>query len=135
MATEGRFLFGGFASLFSAAVRKLPRQKRGLGAAQGRFGYFVARDKVTRAGARNSPSPTAKSFYFSPRARRARRKQVIAIALDEELLSRQMPHSLEAEQAALGAMLIDADCIKDVMDKLQPEDFYVKQNRDVFETI
>lgn len=60
---------------------------------------------------------------------------MIAIALDEELLSRQMPHSLEAEQAALGAMLIDADCIKDVMDKLQPEDFYVKQNRDVFETI
>ncbi len=25
-------------------------------------------------------------------------------------------------------MLIDADCIKDVMDKLQPDDFYVKQN-------
>ena len=47
--------------------------------------------------------------------------------LEEELLSRQMPHSLEAEQAALGAMLIDADCIKDVMDKLQPEDFYIKQ--------
>jgi len=55
--------------------------------------------------------------------------------LEEELLSRQMPHSLEAEQAALGAMLIDADCIKDVMDKLQPEDFYIKQNRDIFETI
>ena len=54
---------------------------------------------------------------------------------DDELLSRQMPHSLEAEQAALGAMLIDAGCIKDVMDKLQPEDFYIKQNRDVFETI
>jgi len=53
----------------------------------------------------------------------------------DDLLSRQMPHSLEAEQAALGAMLIDADCIKDVMDKLQPEDFYIKQNRDVFETI
>ncbi len=57
------------------------------------------------------------------------------MSLDEELLSRQMPHSLEAEQAALGAMLIDADCIKDVMDKLQPDDFYVKQNREVFETI
>ena len=42
---------------------------------------------------------------------------------NEDLLLRQMPHSLEAEQAALGAMLIDADCIKDVMDKLQPEDF------------
>ena len=54
---------------------------------------------------------------------------------EEEILSRQMPHSLEAEQAALGAMLIDADCIKDVMDKLQPDDFYVKQNRDIFETM
>ena len=30
---------------------------------------------------------------------------------------------------------LDAGCIKDVMDKLQPEDFYIKQNRDVFETI
>jgi len=53
----------------------------------------------------------------------------------DELLTRQMPHSLEAEQAVLGAMLIDADCIKDVMDKLQPEDFYIKQNRQIFETI
>ena len=53
----------------------------------------------------------------------------------DELLYRQMPHSLEAEQAVLGAMLIDANCIKDVMDKLRPDDFYVKQNRDIFETI
>ena len=43
---------------------------------------------------------------------------------DEQLLLRQMPHSVEAEQAVLGSMLIDADCVKDVMDKLQPEDFY-----------
>ena len=57
------------------------------------------------------------------------------MSYEEELLSRQMPHNLEAEQAALGSMLIDANCIKDVMDKLQPEDFYIKQNRDVFETI
>ena len=53
----------------------------------------------------------------------------------DELLARQMPHNLEAEQAVLGAMLIDADCINDVMDKLQPEDFYIKQNREIFETI
>ena len=53
----------------------------------------------------------------------------------DELLARQMPHSLEAEQAALGAMLIDSDCIKDVMDKLQPEDFYIRQNKEIFETI
>ncbi len=53
----------------------------------------------------------------------------------DELLTRQMPHSMEAEQAVLGAMLIDADCVKDVMDKLQPEDFYIQQNREIFETI
>ena len=41
----------------------------------------------------------------------------------EDLLTRQMPHSLEGEQAVLGSMLIDPECIKDVMDKLQPGDF------------
>ena len=53
----------------------------------------------------------------------------------DELLIRQAPHSPEAEQAVLGSMLIDADCVKDVMDKLQPEDFYLRQNREIFETI
>ena len=53
----------------------------------------------------------------------------------EDLLLRQMPHSLEGEQAVLGSMLIDPDCIKDVMDKLQPGDFYLRQNREIFETI
>ncbi len=53
----------------------------------------------------------------------------------DELLLRQMPHSPEAEQAVLGSMLIDAECIKDVMDQLQPQDFYLRQNREIFETI
>ena len=53
----------------------------------------------------------------------------------DELLMRAMPHSPEAEQAVLGSMLIDADCVKDVMDKLKPEDFYLRQNREIFETI
>ena len=53
----------------------------------------------------------------------------------DELLIRQMPHSPEAEQAVLGSMLIDADCVKDVMDKLQPKDFYLRRNREIFETI
>ena len=54
---------------------------------------------------------------------------------NEDLLIRQMPHSLEGEQAVLGSMLIDPDCVKDVMDKLQPGDFYLRQNREIFETI
>ena len=53
----------------------------------------------------------------------------------DDLLLRQAPHSPQAEQAVRGSMLIDPDCIKDVMDKLQPEDFYLRANRDIFETI
>ena len=53
----------------------------------------------------------------------------------DALLTPSMPHSPQAEQAVLGSMLIDADCVKDVMDKLQPEDFYLRQNREIFETI
>ena len=54
---------------------------------------------------------------------------------NEDLLLRQLPHSLEGEQAVLGSMLIDPDCVKDVMDQLRPEDFYLRQDREVFETI
>ena len=57
------------------------------------------------------------------------------MAMDEELLLRQMPHSVEAEQAVLGSMLIDARCIPVVIEKLRAEDFYLKQNRDIYETI
>ena len=53
----------------------------------------------------------------------------------EDLLIRQMPHSLEGEQAVLGSMLIDPECVKDVMDKLRASDFYLRQNREIFETI
>jgi len=35
----------------------------------------------------------------------------------------------------LGSMLIDENCVKDVMDKLRPADFYLRQNREIFETI
>ena len=54
---------------------------------------------------------------------------------NEDLLLRQMPHSLKGEQAVLGSILIDPDCVNKVMGKLRPEDFYLKQNREIFETI
>ena len=38
---------------------------------------------------------------------------------NEDLLLRQMPHSLDGEQAVLGSMLIDADCVKYVVEKLR----------------
>ena len=54
---------------------------------------------------------------------------------EEELLLRQLPHSVEAEQAVLGSILVDPRCIKDIIDKLRPEDFYIRQNREMYETI
>lgn len=53
----------------------------------------------------------------------------------DELLSRQLPHSLEAEQAVIGSMLIDSRCVADMLEMLKPEDFYLQQNKDIFSTI
>ena len=55
--------------------------------------------------------------------------------MDEQLLQRQVPQSLEAEQAVLGSILIDSRCITDVVGIVKPEDFYLKQNREIYETI
>ena len=55
--------------------------------------------------------------------------------MDEELLQRQVPQALEAEQSVLGSMLIDERCVPDVVGMLQPEDFYLRQNREIYETI
>ncbi len=53
----------------------------------------------------------------------------------EELLGRRVPWSAEAEQAVLGSCLIDASCLPDVMNAVRAEDFYLEQNREIFETI
>ena len=55
--------------------------------------------------------------------------------MDEELLNRQVPQSLEAEQSVLGSILIDSRCITEVVGILRPEDFYLQQNREIYETI
>ena len=57
------------------------------------------------------------------------------MATEEELLLRQMPHSVEAEQSVLGSMLIDARCVPEVIEELKPEDFYLRTNREIYETI
>ncbi|MCI5993203.1 MAG: replicative DNA helicase [Clostridiales bacterium] len=53
----------------------------------------------------------------------------------QELLSRQAPQALDAEQSVLGSMLIDERCVPDVIGLLSPDDFYLKQNREIYETI
>ncbi|GHU60142.1 replicative DNA helicase [Clostridia bacterium] len=53
----------------------------------------------------------------------------------EELTPRILPHSTEAEQSVIGAMLIDPKCVPDMITALKPDDFYLQQNRDIFETL
>ena len=55
--------------------------------------------------------------------------------MDEELLVKQPPQSLEAEQAVLGSILIDSRVVADVVGILTPEDFFLKQNKEIFETV
>lgn len=44
----------------------------------------------------------------------------------------EMPHSIEAEQAVLGAILIDSEVLAVVLDKIKPEFFYTEQHRELF---
>ncbi len=53
----------------------------------------------------------------------------------DELISHQMPHSIEAEQAVLGSMLIDDRCVPDVIERLKPDDFYMRQNQEIYEVL
>ena len=55
--------------------------------------------------------------------------------MEEELLQRQLPHSLEAEQAVLGSMLIDSRCVAEVIGIERPDDFFLQQNKEIYETI
>ena len=52
-----------------------------------------------------------------------------------ELNELTMPHSVEAEQAVLGSMLIDDRCVSEVVARLSPEDFYMRQNREIYQVL
>lgn len=53
----------------------------------------------------------------------------------ENLLQRVPPHSVEAEQAILGAILIEPDALNKVVDVLKPHDFYRPAHRLLFTTL
>jgi replicative DNA helicase len=45
------------------------------------------------------------------------------------------PHNLEAEESVLGAMMLSAEAIADVVEQIQPQDFYRSANGKVFDTL
>ena len=53
----------------------------------------------------------------------------------DELLGRKVPYSATAEQAVIGALLIDPKCVPDVLERLKADEFYIKLNRDIYETV
>ncbi len=55
--------------------------------------------------------------------------------MDEDILNRQQPQSLEAEQSVLGSILIDSRCAAEVINILKPEDFYLRQNQDIYAAV
>lgn len=56
-------------------------------------------------------------------------------AMEDELISRQLPHSTSAEQAVLGSILIDSECLPKVVEQLKADDFYLRQNQEIYQTI
>ncbi len=57
------------------------------------------------------------------------------VKIEAQVLGNVPPHSLEAEQSVLGAMIIDKAAINTAIEILKPEDFYREANREIFETI
>ncbi len=55
--------------------------------------------------------------------------------MDEALIKRVLPHSIEAEQSVVGSMLMDKEAILTASELLVPEDFYGRQYGVMFGTI
>lgn len=55
--------------------------------------------------------------------------------MDETLIKRVMPHSVEAEQSVIGSMLMDKDAIRLAADVLTKEDFYTGQYGILFDAM
>lgn len=57
------------------------------------------------------------------------------ITIEAHILGKIPPHSLEAEQSVLGAMLINQEAINTAVEQLSPEDFYKEANKEIFKAM
>jgi replicative DNA helicase len=65
---------------------------------------------------------------------RSRRKPRLVLT-DEAAALRVPPHSLEAEQAVLGGLLLDNSTWDSIADRVHPDDFYRRDHQLIFEAI
>ena len=57
------------------------------------------------------------------------------VQIEAQLIGRIPPHSLEAEQSVLGAMILDKEAINTAIEIIRPDDFYKGANKEIFEAI
>ena len=55
--------------------------------------------------------------------------------MDEALIKKMPPHHKESERGVVGAMMLDRDAAIIALDSLTADDFYIKDNADVFEAV
>ncbi len=55
--------------------------------------------------------------------------------MEEALIKKIMPHSIEAEQAVIGSMIMDQDAVESAVEILHAEDFYGKQYGTLFQAM
>ena len=53
----------------------------------------------------------------------------------DDIVSRVMPHSLEAERSVLGSMLIDPEAVETASEIIKEDDFYARQNGILYQTM
>jgi replicative DNA helicase len=53
----------------------------------------------------------------------------------EGFVGRIPPHSLEAEQSVLGAMIVNKEAINTALEIIRPDDFYKEANKEIYEAI
>ena len=57
------------------------------------------------------------------------------VKIETHVLGMIPPHSLEAEQSVLGAMIINKEAINIAIEQIHPEDFYKEANKEIFKAI
>ncbi|WFA08362.1 replicative DNA helicase [Tissierella sp. Yu-01] len=53
----------------------------------------------------------------------------------EGFVGRIPPHSIEAEQSVLGAMIVNKESINTALEMIRPDDFYKEANKEIYEAI